>query len=395
MYFDAISSWWVNNLGHCRSEIVEAVHTQFQTMDQVIFAGATHLPAQKVVEELLKVVPKGLCRAFFSDNGSTAVEVGLKMAFQYWTNIGRADKKRLVAFRHAYHGDTFGAMAVSEPSEFNQPFPSIASSVEFIKPPLRGQSVDQAVANARAICEKYDDIAAIIYEPLVQGAGGMLMQDPVALDAMLAVFKEHQVLCIADEVMTGFGRTGKMFACDFLEHNPDIMCLAKGLSGGTFPISVTMASEEVYQTFHSDKKSKAFYHGHSFTGNPLGCAAAIAALRLLSEPSTLAQIENISQRNREFVKCFEQHPSRIAYKDIRCQGTILACEVDPSEHGSGYFHGERDQLQEFFIARGIFARPLGNVIYLLPPYCASSEQLSQFYEAVEDYGAMKLNSVVG
>lgn len=377
----------MNTLGHCRSEIVDAVHAQFQQMDQVIFAGATHRPGQLVAKELLRIAPEGLHKVFFSDNGSTAVEVGLKMALQFWFNQGCAHKKRFVALRHSYHGDTFGAMSVSEPSPFNSPFPLAGFPVSYLDPPVAGRVTPESVCEqVTALCSQYDDIAGFIYEPMVQGAGGMHMQNPVALEKMLETFRSHGVLCIADEVMTGFGRTGKMFASMYTSVQPDIMCVAKGLSGGTFPIAATLASEKIYEVFHHEDRQKAFFHGHSFTGNPLGCAAALASMKLLQSSETLASIEMISSMNQRFLEGFRDAPGREAFKDVRACGTILACEVDTVNQPSGYFNHLRDEIESFFLDRLIFARPLGNVVYLLPPYCSEQGQIYAFYDSVVALG---------
>ena len=375
--FDAISSWWVNIHGHAHPEIAEAIAKQARSLEQVIFAGFTHAGAIELAERVLGKLP-GFSKAFYSDNGSTAVEVALKMAVQFWQNQG-IKKKRIIAFENAYHGDTFGAMSVSARSSFVQAFNEMLFDVEFIQPPLRGEENGalNSLKQMQLLIDQYDDIAAFIFEPLVQGAGGMLMQDHRGLELLIKKAKESNIITIADEVMTGFGRTGKLFAIDHLQERPDVICLAKGLTGGTLPLSMTLCTEEMYQNFYSDDKTKAFFHGHSFTANSLGCAAALASLEILDRPETVNAIESIASEHHRFSQ-------KLKDIKVRQQGTILAIELKTGEQ-SGYFNKVGDHAYNFFLRRNLLLRPLGNVIYLIPPYCSTREDLQKAYHAIQEF----------
>jgi adenosylmethionine-8-amino-7-oxononanoate aminotransferase len=376
-YFDAISSWWVNIHGHAHPHIAQAVAAQVKELEQVIFAGFTHPKAVILAEELLKVLPNNQQRIFYSDNGSTAVEVALKMAFQYWHNK-EIQKTKIIAFSNSYHGDTFGAMSVSGRSAFTAPFLPYLFDVITVDAPLPGHE-EQAIAALKTAIGKDDNIAAFIYEPLIQGAVGMLMYEPQWLDKMMTICKENSILTIADEVMTGFGRTGKWFASSHLQQQPDIMCLSKGITGGTMALGVTTCTKQVYDAFLSNDKLKTLFHGHSFTANSIACAAAVASLELMHEDSTWANINRIEKHHKAFVNKLKENPQ---LKDIRQCGTILALELETGETTS-YFSNRRDYIYQYFIDRGIIMRPLGNVIYLLPPYCSSNEDLDSAYAAVE------------
>ncbi|MEM1322923.1 MAG: adenosylmethionine--8-amino-7-oxononanoate transaminase [Bacteroidota bacterium] len=376
-YIDAVSSWWVNLHGHSHPYIAEKIYEQLRTLEHVIFAGFTHPPAVEISERLLAILPDNQSRTFFSDNGSTAVEVGLKMAIQYFHNRGQK-RGRLIAFNGAYHGDTFGTMSAGGSPGFHSPFADYLFEVEHIPAPEPGQ--EEAAFNAMASILAKGDVAAFLYEPLVQGAAGMRMHKPAALNRLLGLCKEAGVLCIADEVMTGFGRTGRLFASNHMEHQPDLMCLSKGLTGGTLPLAITTCTEAIYDAFLSDDNSKAFYHGHSFTANPVGCAAALASMDLLLKESCQERIASISQQHLAFCRDVAGHP-RVG--EARSQGTILALEFK-TEEGTGYFSNIRQKLYPFFLERGAVLRPLGNVIYLIPPYCISDEQLSSLYGMMKE-----------
>jgi len=374
-YIDAVSSWWVNIHGHSHPYIADKVHDQFQQLEHVIFAGFTHEPAVRLGERLLSHLPANQNKIFYSDNGSTATEVGVKMAFQYWYNIGQ-QKTRIVAFKDAYHGDTFGAMSVSGRSPFNNPFAPFLFDVEYIDLPHHGKE-QQSIEQFKELV-KTEDVAAFIFEPLVQGVGGMSMYDREPLDELLSICQEHNVLAIADEVMTGFYRTGEFLATDHLRTNPDMICLSKGLTGGSLPMGITSCTQEIYEAFLSEDKMKTFFHGHSYTANPLACAAANASLDLLEQESRLNDIKRIVESHRAFAKELDQEEQ---VSNVRQWGTILAFDVKTGE-GTTYFSNLRDTIYEFFMERGFLLRPLGNTIYIMPPYCITDDQLQGVYYVI-------------
>lgn len=374
-YLDMISSWWVNLHGHAHPHIAERVSQQLRTLEHVIFAGFTHEPAVDLAERLVAILPDNQRRVFYSDNGSTAVEVALKMAFQYWHNIGQP-RRRVVALEGAYHGDTFGAMSVGGRSAFSAPFAPFLFDVDYLPVPVPGQE-DAVLAQAETLFA--NDVAAFIAEPLVQGAGGMVMYEPEVLNELIKLARQHGALVIADEVMTGFGRTGKLFASHHLTQKPDLMCLSKGLTGGTMALGVTTCTAPIYDAFLSNDKAKTLFHGHSFTANPLACAAALASMDLLLRVETQADIERISTHHRGFAERLRQYET---VENVRQLGTILAFDLTVSGENSSYFSSIRDVAYNFLLDRGILMRPLGNVLYFLPPYCTTNEQLDEAYEAV-------------
>lgn len=377
-YMDAISSWWTCLHGHSHPYITEKIAEQAGTLEHVIFAGFTHEPAVKLAERLVQYLPENQERIFYSDNGSTAVEVGLKMAFQYWQNMGER-KTKVIAFKDSYHGDTFGAMSVGSRSAFTEPFFPFLFDVEFIESPAKDAA--KCKAELKELVGK-GDIAALIYEPLVQGAGGMLMYSAELLDELLGICQRHEVLCIADEVMTGFYRTGEFFASNSCEQKPDIICLSKGLSGGVLAMGVTSCSARIYDAFLSDHfMSKTFFHGHSFTANPISCAAANASLDLLENPEVQARIRLIQQKHETYAASLATN-SKV--ENVRVMGTILALDVK-SDVVTGYGNAVRDEINTFFLEKGILLRPLGNTLYLLPPYCITEEQLTEIYLAIGEY----------
>ncbi len=373
-YIDAVASWWVNLHGHAHPYIAEKVAGQLQTLEHVIFAGFTHPAAVTFAERLLQILPQGQSRIFYSDNGSTAVEVALKMAIQYWNNLGMP-KKKIIAFRDSYHGDTFGAMSVSARSAFTAPFWPYLFEVAFIDVPTPGneaESIKQLEAHALQ-----GDVAAFIYEPLVLGTAGMVMYKPEVLDNLLELCQKHDILTIADEVMTGFGRTGRTFATDYLQQKPDMVCLSKGLTGGTMALGATSCSEKIYEAFLHDDKSKTLFHGHSYTANPVACAAGLASLDLLQQPQTQESINRIAERHAAFAQSIKDLPQVL---EVRQQGTILAVEFE--DGGTSYFSNLRDTLYSFGIDNGVILRPLGNIIYVIPPYCITDGQLEQVYQTI-------------
>ena len=378
-YIDAISSWWVILHGHSHPYIADRVSAQIRKLDQVIFAGFTHEPAIELAEKLLGLLPQNQEKVFYTDNGSTAIEVALKMCIQYWHNQGQT-RKLVLAFHHGYHGDTFGAMSVSGRSAWTAPFDAYLFEVCYIDLPTDDNLADLK----KQISALSDQLACFIYEPLVQGSAGMVMYSATALDQLMNHCRKENILMIQDEVFTGFGRTGKHFAADHLTEIPDIMCFSKGLTGGTMPLGVTTCSEEIYNAFLSKDKLKTLFHGHSFTANPLACTAASASLDLLLREETQQNISRICRKHTDFIKKTGGH---MRIQSARQTGTILAIEWR-TETGTSYFDDLRNLLYDYFLDKGILMRPLGNVIYILPPYCISDKDLDHIYEEIE--GALEL-----
>ncbi|WP_080238151.1 adenosylmethionine--8-amino-7-oxononanoate transaminase [Spirosoma rigui] len=375
-YLDMVSSWWVNLHGHAHPYIAKRIAEQLTTLEHVIFAGFTHQPAVELAERLLTILPHNQARIFYSDNGSTAVEVALKMAFQYWHNLGKP-RLKVVAFDSAYHGDTFGAMAVSGRSAFTAPFTPFLFDVTYLPVPVAGQ--EEAVVKQAA--ELFtDEVAAFIAEPLVQGAGGMVMYEPAFLDQLIELARRNDTLIIADEVMTGFGRTGRLFASDHLTHKPDLMCLSKGLTGGTMALGVTTCTQAIYDAFLANDNFRTLFHGHSFTANPLACTAALASMDLLLAEETQASIQRIAGQHAAFANRLATRTNVI---NVRQRGTLLAFDLYVGEQTS-YFNTIRDTAYNFLLDRGVLMRPLGNVLYLMPPYCTTNEQLQYAYKQVEN-----------
>lgn len=380
-YLDATSSWWVNIHGHAHPHITAKLAEQAAQLHHCIFAGYTHEPAVSLAERLLPILPGNQQKLFYSDNGSTAVEVALKMTIQYWKNTGRP-RHRILAFKNAYHGDTFGAMSVSARSVFTKAFDDLLFEVVFLDLPT--------AENISRLKEQIDTLAAeagaFIFEPLVLGSGGMIMYDAALLDELLAHCRTHNILLIADEIMTGFGRTGTNFAMDQVQTPPDIICLSKGLTGGTIAMGVTTCTNDIYNAFLSTDKLKTLFHGHSYTANPLTCAIALASLDLFLEPSCAANRQRINTRHRAFAVTLAYHPE---VKNVRSLGTILAFEIVTGETDS-YTNELAGFLFSFFREKRIMLRPLGNTLYILPPYCITDEQLDEVYgsilEMLEAYG---------
>lgn len=374
-YIDAVSSWWVNIHGHAHPHIAAQVAKQLLTLEHVIFAGFTHEPAVQLAERLLPLLPGKQEKIFYTDNGSTAVEVALKMCLQYWSNNGNPQKKKVLAFKDAYHGDTFGAMSVSGRSIFTNPFHDLLFDVVFIDLPNQ----DNVTSLQTEIELLKDELACFIFEPLVLGAGGMQMYEVKYLDQLLSTCLVNDILTIADEVMTGFGRTGTYFACEQLINKPDIFCLSKGLTGGTMPLGVTTCTQNIFNAFLSDDKLKTLYHGHSFTANPIACVASLASLDILLSEETLPNIKRIETQHRLFYEEIKNHPK---VKSIRQTGTIIALEWQTGSDTS-YLNGLRDQLYNYFLHKGIILRPLGNIIYILPPYVISTADLTYIYQSIK------------
>lgn len=381
---DCISSWWVNLHGHSHPKIAEAIYQQAQKLEHVIFAGCTHETAENLAEKLVDKLPGNLNRVFFSDDGSTAVEVALKMAYQYWVNEGKT-RSTFIAFEGAYHGDTFGAMAVGERSLFTQVFTDLLFAVEFIPFPetyLGDDTIEaketKILAQLTQLLEQYPDrYAGIIVEPLVQGAGGMRMCRVEFIQKLVAVCHQFGTLVIFDEVMTGFGRTGDWFACLKASVKPDIICLAKGLTGGFLPLAVTVCTEQIYQAFFNDNPLKTLYHGHSYTANPLGCAAALASWELMQESAPI--FAGLEQIHLQF---FENLKSKSYLEKLRITGTIAAMDIVTNK--PGYLNQISLKIRQRALEKELFLRPLGQVLYILPPYCISDRELALIYHNIEE-----------
>lgn len=370
-YIDAISSWWVNIHGHNHPYIKEKITEQLSQLDHVIFGGFTHPKAIELAERLLQLLPGNHKKIFFSDNGSTAVEVALKMALQYHVIKGNK-KHKIIAFKNAYHGDTFGAMSVSGRSVFTASFSELLFDVEFIDIPT-----DITDIQLYSDVFSQQDVAAFIFEPLIQGAGGMQMYAAKELDQLLSLCKQYNILTIADEVMTGFGRTGTLFATEQTTYKADIICVSKGITGGVLPLGVTACNSTIADAFAD---CIPFYHGHSYTANPIACAAACASLDLFEKENTLDKIAFISNQHHAFVKAME-HKNIIR---IQATGTILAIELKTPE-ASGYTNNIKQQAVDYFKQHGIIIRPLGNVLYVLPPYCIGETELNQIYSCIRSF----------
>lgn len=377
-YLDATSSWWVNAHGHSHPHIVKKITEQLQQLDHVIFAGFTHQPAVELAERILEKLNGNFSRIFYSDNGSTSVEVAIKMAFQYYANLD-IPRNNIIAFKNAYHGDTFGAMSVGDRNAFSAPFNDLLFEVHFIDAPEKNNT-HKTLQQFNNLIEKINP-AAFIFEPLVQGANGMRMYDAETLSELIKICRNKNIITIADEVFTGFYRTGKAFAKDYLKEQPDIICLSKTLTGGTLPLGVTAAPEFIYNAFLSNNKLKTFFHGHSFTANPLSCTAALASLDLLEEENCLINIDFIAKKHIEFKNKINQHPKIL---EARTLGTILAIELKTEEE-SGYLNSISEKITPYFLKKGIYLRPLGNVIYFTPPYAINEIELNLVYTAIYEW----------
>lgn len=376
---DAISSWWVNLHGHSNPVIAKAISEQARKLEHVIFAGFTHEPAITLAENLLSVLPKNQSKIFFSDDGSTAVEVGLKMAMQYWHNKGIQTKTKIIALEGAYHGDTFGAMSVGARDVFNLAFNRYLFNVDFIDFPSK-QNEEKLLSDFRKLVSR-EDVAAFIFEPLVQGAAGMRMYSPQILDQLISIANEYEVICIADEVFTGFGRTGRFFACDYLKNRPDIFALSKGITGGSLPLGATSCSSKIASAFQSSESSRTLYHGHSYTANPIACAAANASFKLLVSAECKSAIETINKS----LENFKANVSGFSViKDVRVCGTILAIELMTNDTSS-YYNPIRKKIYSHFLSMGILVRPLGNVMYIVPPYIISMEELQLIQSEITQF----------
>lgn len=377
-YIDANASWWVNTHGHAHPYIGEAMAKQFKEVDHIVFAGTTHPKAAELAERITKVLPDHFQKVFFSDNGSTAVEIALKMVMQFWYNKG-VDKKRFLAIKGSYHGDTFGAMSLGARGYFNRPFEPYFFDADFLEFPTKDNQ-EEMLERAKTFFET-GEFAGMIVEPLIQGAAGMRMYDVAFLDALTKLAKENDVMVIFDEVMTGFGKTGKLFAMDHCEYKPDFVAMSKGLTAGVMALGLTVTTNEVFDAFLGEETTKALLHGHSFTANPIACAVACANLDLFEREETWKGIEQLVEWNAEFAK---ELASRKVVKNIRQSGAILAFEVDSGE-ATGYFSDVKTAAYQYFLERGVLLRPLGNVLFVNPPFCITREEYMKVKEAIDSF----------
>ena len=378
---DAISSWWVTTHGHNHPRITAAIADQAQRLDQLIFAGWTHEPAETLAAGLTRIMPRPLDHVFFSDSGSTCVEVALKMALGFWANRGEA-RHRILVLEHSYHGDTIGAMSVGARGVFNRAYQALLFDVGTV--PFPAQGVEQAALDALEAACQSNDIAAFIAEPLLLGAGGMLIYPAWVLAEMRSLCARHNVLFIADEVMTGWGRTGTLLACDQAGVVPDILCLAKGLTGGSLPLAVTMATDEIYDAHYSTDRAMQFFHSSSYTANPIACAAANANLAIWREEPVTDRIAALGARQHALLERLAMLPRTANPRQI---GTMIALDVmEGSGAGSvGYLSDIAPRLLAHFRDNNVLLRPLGNTIYVMPPYCTEQSDLDRIGDVIEQF----------
>lgn len=383
--FDGISSWWVVTHGHRHPKIMRAIRDQSKTLDQVIFAGFSHNPAEETAEKLLQLVHCSLKNnklehIFFSDSGSTAVEVGVKMALGYWRNLDK-DRTRIVALEHAYHGDTIGTMSLGMRGIFNAPYSPLLFDVLRLPFP-KAENEDETLQKIDSFFKEQPP-AALILEPLILGAGGMLIYSSQLLKKLHDIAREHDALVICDEVMTGFGRTGTFLASEQANISPDILCLAKGLTGGSLPLAVTLATKEIFKAHLSSDRRKTFFHSSSYTANPIACAAASANLNIWLEEPVLDRIARLTEFQKEHLLKLKP---KAQFKNIRQIGTIAALDLDVND--PGYLSEVGSKLYNYFIHANVLLRPLGNTIYILPPYCSTEEDLDLVYRSIENLPQM-------
>ncbi len=374
-YIDGISSWYTCMYGHCNPFITNKVAKQMQQLDQVVFSGFTHEPAIKLSEALMEILPANQEKLFFSDNGSTSTEIGIKMALQYHFNLGN-DRKVMVAFEEGFHGDTFGAMSVSGLSVYNGAFEDHFLEVVRIPTP-NGKNNSEVLQKLKNLIKEHA-LAGFIYEPLVQGAAAMKMHDAEGLNAILKVCHENEIITVADEVMTGFGKTGKNFASEYMEEQPDIICMSKALTAGLVPMAITSCSRKVYDAFYADDISKGLFHGHTYTANPIACTAALAGIELLNSEEIQQNIKEVINSHQDFIGKIKGH---LKVTNPRQLGVILAFELNVEMERYG---GLRNKLFQHFMGNGVFLRPLGNTIYILAPYIITKEELQKVYDSILD-----------
>ena len=371
---DAISSWWVITHGHGHPHIVAAIQQQAQALDQIIFAEYTHEPAERLARKLVALAPAGLAHVFFSDSGSTSVEVAIKMALGFWRHSGEP-RARIIVMEHSYHGDTIGAMSLGARGAFNDIYEPLLFEVARIPFPAAGRE-EETLAGFEAACRQ-QGVAALLVEPLVLGAGGMLMYAPAVLAALRRLCTAHGVLLIADEVMTGWGRTGTLFACEQAAVQPDIACYSKGLTGGALPLAVTLCQSAIYAAHYSEDRRRTFFHSSSFTANPIACAAALANLEIWEREPVLQRVRDLAALQRAQLERF-RGDSR--FRNVRQTGTIAALDLEAVD--PGYFATIGPRLRASFRAANVLLRPLGNTLYVMPPYCVNAEELELVYGAI-------------
>ena len=372
-YIDGIASWYTVMYGHSNKHIVSAMTKQMNKLDFVMFSGLTHEPAIELSEKLMEILPANQAKIFFNDNGSTAIEAAIKMALQFYHNNGEL-RDTLIAFENGFHGDTFGAMSASGLSSYNGPFEKFLLKV--VRIPTPQENNIQEVKSRLAKILQENQCAAFVFEPLVQGAAGMKFHSAKGLDELINLCQENNVLSIADEIMTGFGKTGRNFASDYLENKPDIICLSKALTAGMFPLSITSCSQAVFNRFLSDEVHKGFFHAHTFSAHPIGCAAALAGIELLNSPEIAERRKYIESAHNSFATRIEKHEK---VGNVRVMGVILAIDLNIQMERYGNL---RDDLYDFFVERGVLLRPLGNTIYVLPPYVITNSELQKIYETI-------------
>ncbi len=382
---DGISSWWVNIHGHSHPILNQAIAEQACELEHVLFANCTHRPAVDLAEKLIALLPPGLTRVFYSDNGSTAVEVALKMAYQYWRNRGESKRRTFITLHHAYHGDTVGAMSASEDSSFTRPFEPLLFKVARAYAPycyrcplgLERESCEIDCLNdlERLLKEEGDNAAAVLIEPMLQGAGGMVIWPSEFLAGVRRLCNRYGTLMIADEVLTGFGRTGLMFACEHARVSPDIICLSKALTAGYMPMGATVASERIYEAFLSDDRTKTFFHGHSYTANPLGCAVALASLELFRTHGVLDRIRRLERQLKDGLEPLREHPHVGNVRVIGGVGILELVSDKATREAGGYLDRIGPELGAKFLERNLLLRPLGNVLYFMPPYVIKDEEV--------------------
>ncbi len=374
-YIDAIASWYTCMYGHCNPYITNKVSEQLQQLHHVVFSSLTHEPAVKLSEALIKILPENQNKLFFSDNGSTSVEIGIKMALQFHFNKGEK-RNTLIAFEDSFHGDTFGAMSVSGLSVYNGPFEDFFIDVKRIPTPNK-TNIETILETLKSIITN-NKVAGFIYEPLVQGAAAMKMHDAEGLDRILQFCKANTIITVADEVMTGFGKTGRHFASDFMTTKPDVMCLSKALTAGIMPMAITSCSQKIYDAFYSDDMAKGLFHGHTYSANPLACTAALAGIELLQSEAIQNNIANIIEAHKKFNTHIKNHP-KVA--NTRQTGIIFALDlnIEMTRYGS-----LRDRLFNYFLDHSVFLRPLGNTIYIQAPYVITKQELQKIYTVIED-----------
>ena len=397
-YIDSISSWWVNLHGHAHPYLAEKLYQQAKKLEHVMFAGFTHEPAIQLAERLLPLLPGNFTKIFYSDNGSTAVEVALKMAIQYCSirhkvqgtsykegsrhkiqEAREGTRRKIVALRNSYHGDTFGSMSVSERGIFTLPFQDYLFEVVFIDAPeehnIHSLKKEIEALKSEACC--------FIYEPLLQGAGGMKIHDAASLSELIKSCKEAGIICIADEVMTGFYRTGKMFASEYVNEKPDIICLSKGITGGMLAMGATACTQKIFDAFLSEDRSRTFFHGHSYTANPLACAVANASLDLLEVGEFRFQLDQVIRLHNTFPTQLAVRPSKFLIKNLRRLGTVLAFEVETNEKDA-YLNSIGKIIANKALESGVLLRPLGNTVYFMPPYSITKQELERVYIVTQE-----------